>query len=101
MSVLYHPGKANVVADDLSRFSMGSVAHVEHEKNELVRDVHRLARLGVQLVDSTKGGVMVNNGSESSFVMDVKSKQDFDPILMELHRCCYCDERNSHILFKM
>ncbi|KAH0697960.1 hypothetical protein KY289_015442 [Solanum tuberosum] len=39
-----HPGKANVVADALSRLSMGSVAHVEDEKKELVRDVHRLAR---------------------------------------------------------
>jgi len=63
---------------------MGSVAHVEDEKKELVRDVHRLARLGVQLVDSTKGGVMVHNGSESSFVIDVKSKQDLDPMLVEL-----------------
>ena len=32
MSVLYHLGKANVVADDLSRMSMGSVSHVEEEK---------------------------------------------------------------------
>ncbi|KAH0689080.1 hypothetical protein KY289_016438 [Solanum tuberosum] len=45
MSVLYHPGKANMVADALSRLSMGSIAHVEDEKKELVRDVHRLARL--------------------------------------------------------
>ncbi|WMV37721.1 hypothetical protein MTR67_031106 [Solanum verrucosum] len=44
----------------------------------------RMARLGVQLVDSTKGGVMVHNGFESSFVMDVNSKQDLDPILVEL-----------------
>jgi len=84
MSVLYHPDKANVVADALSRISMGNVAHIEDEKKELVRDVRRLARLGVQLVDSTKGGVLVHNGSESSFVMDVKSKQDLDPMLMKL-----------------
>ncbi|KAH0722292.1 hypothetical protein KY290_004974 [Solanum tuberosum] len=64
MSVFYHPGKANVVADALNRLSMGSVTHVEDEKKELVREVHRLARLGVQLVDSTRGGVMVYNGSE-------------------------------------
>ncbi|WMV13556.1 hypothetical protein MTR67_006941 [Solanum verrucosum] len=31
----------------------GSVAHIEEEKEELVRDVHRLAQLGVQLVDVT------------------------------------------------
>jgi len=84
MSVLYHPGKANVVADALSRLSMGSVAYVEDEKKELVHEVHRLARLGVQLIDFPKGGVMVHNGSESSFVIVVKSKQDLDPLLMEL-----------------
>ncbi|WMV18891.1 hypothetical protein MTR67_012276, partial [Solanum verrucosum] len=57
MSALYHPGKANVVADALSRVSMGSFAHIEDEKNELVWEVHRLARLGVQLRDSSKGWV--------------------------------------------
>ncbi|WMV13401.1 hypothetical protein MTR67_006786 [Solanum verrucosum] len=64
--------------------SMGSVAHIEEEKKELVPDVHRLARLGVQLVASTKGGFMVHHSSESSFVIDVESKQHLDPILMEL-----------------
>lgn len=32
MIVLYHPGKARVVADALSRLSMGSVADVEEER---------------------------------------------------------------------
>jgi len=50
----------------------------------MVRDVHRLDRLGVQLVDSVKGSVMVHNGSESSFLSDVKSKQGLDPNLVEL-----------------
>ncbi|WMV19232.1 hypothetical protein MTR67_012617 [Solanum verrucosum] len=45
-----------------------SVAHIEDYTKELVRDVHRLARLGVRLVDSTKGGVMVHDDSKSSFV---------------------------------
>ncbi|WMV08641.1 hypothetical protein MTR67_002026 [Solanum verrucosum] len=84
MSVLYHPDKANVVADALSRLSMGSVAHIEDNKKKLVQDVHRLSRLGVRLVDSTKGGVMVHNSSESSFVTDVKAKQGLDPTLVEL-----------------
>ncbi|WMV08875.1 hypothetical protein MTR67_002260 [Solanum verrucosum] len=35
-------------------------------------------------VDSTKGGVMVHNGSESSFVSEVKAKQCLDSILVEL-----------------
>ena len=47
MSVLYHPRKANVVVDALSRVSMGSMTHVIDDKNELVKEVHRLGRLGV------------------------------------------------------
>ncbi len=35
MSILYHLGKDNIVADALSRLSMGSVAHVEIDKKEL------------------------------------------------------------------
>ena len=46
MSILYHPGKTNVVADALSRFSMGSTAHVNEEKRELAKDVHIIALLG-------------------------------------------------------
>ena len=65
MSVLYHPGKANVVADSVIRLSMGSVSHVEEAKRNLVKDVHRLARLGVQLEDSSNGGFMVHHNSES------------------------------------
>ena len=43
MSILYHPGKANVVADGLSRLCMDNTAHFEKDKKELARDVHRLA----------------------------------------------------------
>ena len=78
MNVHYHPGKANVVADALSRMSMGSTAHVEDEKKELVKEVHRLARLGVRLVDSTSGGVSVHPSSESSLIVEVKKGQHLD-----------------------
>ena len=59
MRMHYHPGKANVVADALSRLSIGSVAHVDKEKKELVKDVHRLARLGVRLISISDNGVTV------------------------------------------
>ena len=49
MSVLYHPNKDNVAADALSHLSMDSVSHVNEAKIYLVKDVHRLARLGVSL----------------------------------------------------
>ena len=42
MSVLYHPDKSNVVADGISRMSMGSVAHISNDKKEMVKEVYRL-----------------------------------------------------------
>ena len=83
MSVHYHPGKANVVADSLSRLSMGSVAHVDENRKELVKDVHRLARLGFRLMSISYSGVTIQDGAESSLVVEVKEKQDSDPILYE------------------
>ena len=47
---------------------------------------NRLARLGVRLADSPNDGFMVNNNSESSLVVEVKSKQQLDPSLMELKK---------------
>ena len=64
MSVHYHPSKANVVADALSRLSLGSVAHVEEENKELVKDVHRLARLGVRLMSISDNGVKFRMGQK-------------------------------------
>ena len=63
---------------------MGSVSHVEEERKELAKDVHRLARLGVRLMSISDGGVMVQNGAKSSLVVEVKEKQHSDPILLEL-----------------
>ena len=80
MSVHYHPGKVNVVADALSRLSMGSVAHVEEKRKELVKDVHRLTRLGVRLMSISDSGVIIQNVAESSLVVEVKEKQESDLI---------------------
>ena len=84
MSVLYHPGKANVVADTFSRMTMGSVSHVEQKNKELVKNVHRLARLGLRLEDYINGRFMVHHKSDSLLLVEVKSKQHLDPLLMEL-----------------
>ena len=56
MSVLYHPGKANVVADALGHMTMGSVSNVEEGNKGLAKYVNRLVRLGVRLDDSPNGG---------------------------------------------
>ena len=43
MSVLYHLGKANVVADALNRITMASVSHMEENKKEIVKYRHMLS----------------------------------------------------------
>ena len=59
IGILYHPGKANVVVDALSRKSMGSMAETPPEKKKIVRDIQQLANLGVRLADSGNAGVSV------------------------------------------
>ena len=73
-----------MVVNALSHITMGSVSHVEEEKNELVKDFHRLARLGVRLEDSPNGGLMVHHNSDSSLVVEIKSMQYLDPLLLDL-----------------
>ena len=65
MSVHYHPCKANVVANTLNRLSMGSVAHVEENRKELVKDIHWLDRLGIRLISISDSGVTVQYGLNS------------------------------------
>lgn len=47
MSLLYHPKKSNMIVDALSIIYMGSVAHVVDSTKELLKEVHRLAQLGI------------------------------------------------------
>ena len=95
MNVLYHLGKVNMVVNALSRMTMGSVSHVKEGKEELVKDVNRLSRLSDWLEDSSKGGFMVNHNSESSLVVEVKSKQHLDPLLIELKESILSKLNNS------
>ena len=89
MSVLYHLGKANVVADALSCMNMGTVSHVEDKKKDHVKKVHRLARLGVRLDDSPNSRFVVHNNSKSSLMVEVKSKKHLDPLLMKLKKSLF------------
>ncbi|XP_055830895.1 uncharacterized protein LOC129899924 [Solanum dulcamara] len=74
---------------------MGSVANVDEGKRELVKDFHWLARLGVKLSGTNGGGIVVHNGSESSFGVDVKSKQHLDLTFVELKRLVKEKKGNS------
>ena len=41
-SIFYHPGKVNVVADALSRKSVGSLAHISSERRPIIKKLHEL-----------------------------------------------------------
>ena len=49
-----------------------------------MKDVHRLALLGVCLMSISDNGLTVQNGAELSLVVEVKEKKDSDSILLEL-----------------
>ena len=76
MCILYHPCKDDVVIDALNWLFIGRTAHVKEEKRDILKDVHRLACLGIRLMDFTKGGIVVTNKLESSIMSKVKEKQD-------------------------
>ncbi|MCF8701904.1 hypothetical protein L3054_11000 [Corynebacterium sp. MC-10] len=82
VDILYHPGKANVVADALSRKSMGSLADTPPEKREIVRDIQQLSSLGVRLSDSGDSGVSIRRMADSSLIAEVKQRQYEDPVLV-------------------
>ena len=60
MNVHYHQGKSNFKDYGLSRMRMRSTNHVQDDKKELAKHIHRLERLDVQLVYSTYGGILVH-----------------------------------------
>ena len=49
-----------------------------------MKNTYRLARIGVRLTYSPNGGLIVHHNSDSSLVVEVKSKKHFDQTLMEL-----------------
>ena len=63
-----------------------------------MKDIHRLPILGLQLVDSTSGGVSVHPSSRSSLVVEVKEGQHLDPLLMELKDSVFVKMNDSFAL---
>ena len=78
MSVLSHSSKNNVVADSLSKMTIGSVSHIDEEKKHLVKDVNWFCRVSARFDDSLNGGFMIHYNSRSSLLVKVKSKQQLD-----------------------
>ena len=56
--ILYHPGKANVVADTLSRKSSSSLTHISVERRPLIQELHKLVDQGLMMKISRLGGLL-------------------------------------------
>ena len=49
-SIPYHPSKANVIADTLSRKLAGSFAHISIKRRPIIKELHKLIDQGLQLI---------------------------------------------------
>ena len=86
ITILYNPGKANVVADALSRKagSMGSLAHLQVSRRPLAREVQTLANDFMRLEVNEKGGLLACMEARSSFLDKIKGKQFNDEKLIRI-----------------
>ena len=62
----------------------GSVSHLGKAKKDLLKEVHRLCRLGVRLESSPDAVSLVHYNTESYLMVEVKYKQHLDLSLMDL-----------------
>ena len=86
ITILYHPGKANVVADTLSRKagSMGSLSYLQVSRRPLAREIQTLANDFMRLEVNEKGGLLACMEARSSFLDKIKGKQFNDEKLIRI-----------------
>ena len=92
ITILYYPGKANVVADSLSSKtrSIGNLAHLQVSRNTLSREVQTLANDFMRLEVHKKGGFLAFVEARSYFLDKIKGKQFVDEDEFEIW---YSEER--------
>ena len=73
--ILYHPGKANVVADALSRKSSGSLAHISVQKRPLIQELHQLVDQGLMMKIRRSEGLLAQFRVKSVLRDKIKAAQ--------------------------
>ena len=78
-TILYHPGKANVVADALSQKSMGSLAHISMARRPLITDMRRMlpGQVRTKLIGS--GVILAQFTVRPTFLEKIVEAQARDP----------------------
>ena len=86
ITILYHPRKANVMADALSRKvgSMGSLSHLHVSRRPLASEVQNLANDFIRLEVLEKGGFLACVEARSSFLDKIKGNQFDDEKLTRI-----------------
>ena len=79
--IQYHPGKANVVADALSRKSVGSLAAIKGCQRQLLGDLRSL-QVHIRVLDS--GALVTNFRVQPNLVGRIKALQKNDLNLVQL-----------------
>ena len=76
--ILYHPRKANVVADALSKKSMGSLAHVAEKKKEMVKELCKLFSEGLSLEMTETQPMITQFWVRSKLIDEIRAAQITD-----------------------
>ena len=74
-SILYHPGKASIVADTLSRKSASSLAHINTERRPIIKELYELIEQGLQLKVTKKCLLAQFNYDQSTWIELMQPKE--------------------------
>ncbi|EOY08454.1 DNA/RNA polymerases superfamily protein [Theobroma cacao] len=82
-TILYHPGKASVVADALGQKSMGSLAHISICRRSLVREIHSLGDMGVRLEVAETNALLAHFRVRPILMDRIKEAQSKDEFVIK------------------
>ncbi|WRX11364.1 Integrase zinc-binding domain - like 7 [Theobroma cacao] len=82
-TILYHPDKANVVADALSRKWMGSLAHISTNRRSLIREMHSLGDMGMHLEVSEANALLAHFRVRPILMDRIKEAQSKDEFVVK------------------
>ena len=82
--IMYHLRKANIVADALSRKSMGSLSYITEQKRKTVKELCKLFSIGLSFEVSEAQPMIAQFQVRPTLIDEIKRTQDSDPALAKL-----------------